>query len=337
MRFATLANAMGLLTGQFSTKQMMVLTRSLSEAYAGNLPILRCFTLLSETGHRKDIRRVADAIAHDLRRGQTLEEALYLHENRFSRFFIASVVAGERSGQLDRVLPEIAAEYEKRLRTIRRITQFLLYPFLVFVVAVYIIPYVEGLVLTNKSLETYSLDFLWALRGHAIFVAVAAALYAGASRANLLRFIAPALIPVWPLGPVVRDYALARFFRNLGHLIESGLPLQHALRDAAATVNHPIIENKVRRAVLYVKEGAALHEAFRQTRSVPRDISDWVQVGEESGKMASICSELADYLDARALSPVRLAVAVLQAALVVVILFQIAVKVAMVVRGAFGL
>lgn len=335
---------MGLISGQFSTKQMMVLTRSLSEAYAGGLPILRCFNMLSETGHRKDIRNVATVIVDDLRRGHSLEEALHPHEIRFSRFFTASVVAGERSGRLDRVFPALATEYETRLRALRKITQYALYPLLVVITAVYVIPYFEGLALefwgphsNNESIEMYTLHFIWARRSHALFFAVAAALYAGASRANLLRFAAPALIPVWPLGLVVRDYALARFFRNMAHLVASGLPMQHALRHAAATTTHSIIEGKVRRTVLFVKEGATLHEVLKQTRAVPRDIVDWVQVGEESGKLESACSEIASHLADRAASPFRLFIAVLEVLLVAAILYQIILQAVIALRVVLNL
>lgn len=335
---------MGLVSGHFSTKQMMVLIRSLAEAHAGGLPILRCFNMLSEAGHRKNVRRVARAIVDDLGRGSTLDEALRPHELRFSRFFTASVVAGERSGRLDRVFPELAAEYETRLHALRKIIHYALYPILVVIVAAHVIPYFRGLALEfwgphskNESIEMYTLRFAWAQRGHALFFLAAAGLYAAASRANLLRFAAPGLIPVWPLGSVLRDYALARFFRNMAHLSASGLPMQDALRHAAATTTHPIIENKVRRAALYVSEGATLHEALKETRAVPRDIRDWVQVGEESGNLVSTCSEIASHLSDRAGSPIRVFVSMLEALLVAAILYHIILQAVIVIRGVLGL
>ncbi|MCH7879092.1 MAG: type II secretion system F family protein [candidate division Zixibacteria bacterium] len=116
------------------------------------------------------------------------------------------------------------------------------------------------------------------------------------ARQGVLEWITAAVTTfVWPLSPVTRRFALARFFRSFALLLGGGLHVTRCIESAAAVTANPYIERKLLMAVPLIKEGATLVEAFDTTRQLTPMAREMLHVGEESGNLEIQMKKISEY------------------------------------------
>jgi type II secretory pathway component PulF len=94
------------------------------------------------------------------------------------------------------------------------------------------------------------------------------------------------IIRVPVLGPLLSQFAMARFCRMLGTLLNAGVPLVQALNVARRSIGNQILVDAVSNSIERVKEGAQLGASLSDCRSLfPGSVLEMISVGEESGKL----------------------------------------------------
>jgi type II secretory pathway component PulF len=88
------------------------------------------------------------------------------------------------------------------------------------------------------------------------------------------------------IGPLVAQFAMARFCRMLGTLLQAGVPLISALNVARRSIGNQVLIDAVSDSIDRVKEGKPLGKSLAQNRSLfPGAIVEMISVAEESGKL----------------------------------------------------
>jgi type IV pilus assembly protein PilC len=95
-------------------------------------------------------------------------------------------------------------------------------------------------------------------------------------------------------GNLTRMGLLARFARTLGTLMESGVPILHALNIAKETLNNEIVARAVKDMHKHIKEGSNLSAPIEAHRIFPPLFSGLVEVGEETGQLPAMLLKVAD-------------------------------------------
>jgi type II secretory pathway component PulF len=112
---------------------------------------------------------------------------------------------------------------------------------------------------------------------------------------------------VWPIAPVTRRFAMARYLRSLSLLTGSGVPIVRALERAAATCANPYIEKDLLKPIPLVQQGLTLVEAFAQSKYLPTVAREMLLVGEKSGKLEESLNKAAQYQMDEAIQAVNIA------------------------------
>ena len=84
-----------------------------------------------------------------------------------------------------------------------------------------------------------------------------------------------------------------RFASGLGMMLEAGLPVDRALTLATGNIRHGTLRREVALAVDKVKRGEQISAVLRQTRLFPDYYASLLEVGEESGELARVFTEIA--------------------------------------------
>jgi type II secretory pathway component PulF len=88
------------------------------------------------------------------------------------------------------------------------------------------------------------------------------------------------------LGPLLSQFAMARFCRMLGTLLNAGVPLIEALNVARKSIGNQILVDAVSNSIDRVKEGAQLGASMADCRNLfPSSVLEMIAVAEESGKL----------------------------------------------------
>jgi len=294
---------MGLFSSKFSTKQMAEFSYHLSSMTNGGIPIVRALRLLSEEPHGQAYRKILPPMIDVLQGGGTLAEALRAESKYLPDMFVESMIAGEMAGRLDVVLEDLTKHYEQMLRLIRLYWRGAMYPIMLVISAVVIIPYVRGLIFSADSVEVYTLKFIWrlvrALGPYFLVILVLA-------RLGILRKITdPIFSRIWPSAGFWRRLALARFCRCMGIMLGAGLTVRQSIERSAAVTTHPQLKRALCQAVPLVQQGASLDEALQETGVLPGMVQELVHVGELSGRDEELYYIAAEYLYAQAVYPVE--------------------------------
>ena len=88
------------------------------------------------------------------------------------------------------------------------------------------------------------------------------------------------------MGPLVSQFAMARFCRMLGTLLGAGVPLIHCLNVARKAIGNQILVDAVTQAIERVQQGGRLGESLADCKLLfPGSVLEMIGVAEESGRL----------------------------------------------------
>ena len=293
-------------TQQIKTNEITLFTQQLALLLKAGVPIRKCFTILAHSTKKAALRQVILDINTDIYLGDSLAKALQNHPYHFDDIFCNMVEAGENSGTLIQILGRLA-KYQHQTATIKqRIKKALTYPFIVFVVALAVSSVMLTQVIPNfaKTYEKlsdelpYITQFVIDLSNHFIqsspyilfgLLAFIYLIKLTLKKSQQAELMADSLLIKLPLiGPLLRKIILGRFITTLATTISAGLPMVTALKSSVTAINNRCYQYAVREIIQDVSAGLSLQRALGKQSIFPYTLKQMVDVGEESGCLASI-------------------------------------------------
>jgi len=99
------------------------------------------------------------------------------------------------------------------------------------------------------------------------------------------------------LGEIFHRFGMSEFTRSLATLLDGGLPLVPSLEIATGSVGNAWLRDRIVPTVQRVREGKALHAALEQTKVMEDIAIDMVKVGETTGALGTMLTNVSDFLD----------------------------------------
>ena len=242
--------------------------------------------------------------------GHTLADGFSEFPQAFPELYRATVAAGEQSGHLDVVLERLADYTEARQELKQRITNALVYPIALVVMAVAIISFMLATVVPkivsvfeNTSAELPGLttgliatsDFL---RAYWLLVIIGLGIVGYATWWVLQRDVPRrryhALLLRMPIvGRLTRGVNTARFTRTLSILAGSGVPILEALNISAEVIENLPMRDAVMEATLRVREGGSISKSLATSKLFPPMMIHLISSGEAGGRLEEMLSRAA--------------------------------------------
>ena len=277
------------------------------------LPILKSLDLLKGQIRNPLLREHIVNVRDRVHSGALLSEALRA-QGVFPTVYVASIFAGERSGNLVEVINRFI-QYEKTIVSVRkRFINSLIYPsflivlsiVMVGVIVAYVIPkfaqlYADlntPLPITTRLLIVVS----GAIQSHLVLVVplilgslVALRIWIGTGRGrhlmDELKLSAPVVGKLWTM------FSMAQLTRTLATLLQGGIPLVGALEVARDASGNKVIGDSIRGAIVQVREGKPLSDSLELTGHFPDLALEMIRVGEQTGSLPDMLNHVADFYD----------------------------------------
>ena len=299
--------------GKVKLKDLAIFSRQFATMIASGLTLLRSLHILAEQSENPKFSEIIGQVASGVEEGKSLSEALAEHEE-FPKLYVAMVKAGETAGTLDLVLLRIADTMEKDVALRRKVKSTMTYPAVVLVLAVvltivmllFIVPTFVSMFQSlggTLPLPTRVLLFASSVVRNLWFLLVLVPVggWQGYKRARKVPAVRDRLdalklkVPVF--GSLFHKLALARFTRNLGTLLNAGVPILLALEITADTVSNAVISRAVDDVRTAVSGGESVAKPLTAHPVFPPMVVQMVSVGEETGTLDEMLRRIADFYD----------------------------------------
>jgi MSHA biogenesis protein MshG len=291
---------------------VLLFSRQMNTLLKAGVPMMNALRgLEGSAGEKSTLARVMRDLREGLESGNELSTCLARYPRLFDKFYVAMVRVGEFTGTLQEIFLRLFhhLEFEKLMH--EQVRSAIRYPAFVVItmgvaiaiVNVFVIPafarayagFKAELPMITKGLIAFSnftVAYWPALLGMLVVAVVGFRLYIRSARGRLWWDEFKLKIPV--AGPIVVNATLARFARSFALAIRSGVPAVQALTIVAGTVDNAYMGRKIEG----MREGVERGESIRRTAAAAGIFTPMVlqmlTVGEESGELDSMMSEIAD-------------------------------------------
>jgi type IV pilus assembly protein PilC len=294
--------------------EFLIFNQELATLLKAGMPLVQSLDILRQRLTNPVFKAVLDDVHEKVRGGTALSDAFSAHADLFSGVYTASLVAGERSGNLDTVLRRFVA-YSKVIDSVRRKTiSALLYPVilillavvLVAIIVVRVVPAFSGFYASFDqelpwitrviiAVSNVVLNYLW-LWVPALAVA-AVGFLAWVRRPGQRARLDRLLLRIPMLGPIAHKFATSQIARTLAALVGGGIPLVNAIETAATSTANRYLGDELRTVAVRVREGRGFAATLLEREVVPDVAIKMIEVGESTGALQEMLTSLADFYD----------------------------------------
>ncbi len=315
--------------------EIVVFYRQLATMHDAGLPLIYSLVTLADGTTNRHFRDVVNAIRADVEGGETFSGALEIHADVFDEVGVNMIRVGETSGNLSEVLERLA-EYGERAAELRsRVKNALAYPLVLSVVAtgvvgfslVVVMPRFASIFTRLKAplpLPTKMLMALsdvvkhqgWTILAGLVVLLVLFRLLINTNRGRWVWDGFLFRIPVF--GELRLKNLTARFARNFGTLIESGVDILYAFEVCERTLGSVRFSRALEITRERVREGESIAPVLEEQKVFPPLLTRMIGVGEETGRLGQLLYRVAGYYELEVEVAVKRLTTLLEPMLVVV-------------------
>ena len=322
-------------TGRKITRhEFLVFNQELATLLKAGMPLVQSLDILRTRLTNPLFKSVLDDVYEKVRSGTALSDAFAEHGDLFPSVYTASLMAGERAGNLDAVLRRYVA-YSKTVDTVRSKTiSAMIYPailiglavVLVAIIMVKVVPTFSEFYLSFGSELPLSTRIIVGasdvIREQFLLILVVLGV-GGAVFWNWVRQPGhgpkfDALLLKLPLvGTSFHKFATTQLARTLATLLGGGIPLVNALEIAARSTGNRHMGFELAAVATKVREGQSFSATMLERKTVPDVAIKMIEVGESTGALTEMLNSLADFYDEEIETDVARFVTVIEPAMLV--------------------
>jgi type IV pilus assembly protein PilC len=277
------------------------------------LPIVQALELLAKRQRNQYFRMLLEDVRDRTKGGELISDA-FEKQGAFPKIYSTTLMAGEKSGNLDEVLSRYVAFQRLGLSFRKKLIASLVYPVvlvlgviaLMTMLVTFVIPKFSELFSdlnqTLPPMTEFTINSAMILRKYLPVIVIALiAIYLalrrwaktpeGAETLDRIKLNLPLLGSIW------QRYQVAVFSRMMSTLLSGGLPLVTALETAGQSMSSRLIVLGIGEASKSVREGRTLAHSLEQTEVFPDLAVEMVEVGEATGALPAMLSSIAEFYE----------------------------------------
>jgi len=320
---------------KIGTQEFLVFNQELATLLKAGMPLVQSLDILRARVSNPTFKAVLDSVHDKVKAGSALSDSFAEHGGLFPTVYSASLLAGERSGNLEQVIRRYVS-YEKVVGAVRRRTiSALIYPailvtmmiVLVGIIVIKVVPsfsefyanFGRQLPLQTRiiiGLSNFLTANLW------LVVLVVAGTVGGvvtwSRRPGHRAQIDKAILRIPMLGAAARKFATSQAARTLATLLGGGIPLVQALDISARSLSNRYMAGELAATQQRVQEGQSFAVALAERGVFPDVAVKMVEVGESTGALQEMLNSLADFYDEEIDTDVERFIKLIEPALLVI-------------------
>ena len=294
------------------SRDLSIFAKQLYTMLHAGMPLLSCIETLGEQTEHPTLREALSFIHQDLQKGAIFSTSIQKRPDVFPPLFYSMVRSGELSGNLDRVLNNLAIHYQKEAKIQAQIKSAMTYPIIILIAAigvtvlliVKLVPMFKdmfnGRQLPGITVFILNLSDLLIHKWYMIIAAIFATVFVIrtylSTATGRLQFDRRKLnLPI--IGKYMKIIVSSRFASTLAVLITSGIPIIQAIESSAEITGNKFIEKKMENVLDNIKKGSPMSFELKKLKIFPPMMISMIKIGEESGAIDTMLSKTSEIFE----------------------------------------
>ena len=299
---------------KFKTKDLVFFLTQLSTYIKAGITLAESLDILSRQFKNKHYQRIIKSIVYDLNLGVNFSEALDKQGQAFPRLLINMVRASEMTGALPEVLDDQAEYFDQMEKTRKQMITALMYPSLVFIIAIGVLTFVMLFVvpqfvdifesmdgaeipgitvfIMNMS-EFLKNNVLGIFIGVIIFAIIFVYLYKNVTLFRRFVQIVVMRIPVF--GNVVIYNEVTTFTKTFSSLMSHNVYITDTMNILKKLTNNEIYKDLINKTISNLSTGERISLAFKNHWAFPVPAYEMLVTGERTGELPEMMGKVSIY------------------------------------------
>ena len=297
-------------------QDVMVFSKQFATMVKAGLPILNVLGMLRDQIEHPQMKEIIEDVRKSLEGGVTLSKCFEKYPKIFDNIYINLIKAGEASGKLDVFLLKLVDSLEKREKVKKKIKGALMYPMVMFSVAIIVMVFmlVKVVPVFAKMYEGMGVDLPTPtavimtasnfMRGSGglitfLFLAIFFAIFKyTTTKIPAVRYKWHGRVLKMPIfGDMILKSLIARVSLIMGNLSSAGVNLLESIEIAKQVSNNDVITLALENVKKGVFSGDTLTKLFSKEPAFPPTFSQLISVGEQTGNLDEMFTSVASYYE----------------------------------------
>jgi type IV pilus assembly protein PilC len=293
--------------------QFVIFNQQFITLIKAGLPIVQALDLLARRQRNPFFRTLLENVRDRVRGGELLSDS-FAAQGVFPRIYSTTILAGEKSGNLEETLTRYVAFQKLALSFRRKVISSMIYPSLlitgVFVLLGVLVQFViprfselyKELDRPLPPLTVFTLSFLLQVKAYLPFIVLGVVgggilLWRWSQTDSGGEAIDRFKVRLVLFGDIWLKYQVAVFSRMLSTLLAGGLSLVPALETASQSMGSRLIAKSINGATQTVREGRTLSRSMEDTKVFPELAVEMIEVGESTGALPTMLNSVAEFYE----------------------------------------
>ncbi len=300
--------------GKIKPKDFLTFNQEFSVLIKAGLPILSALDAIIKKGGNDDLIEILKEIRSDIAGGESLSAAFGKYRHIFSGLYIASLQAGEKSGNLAMAIYRHIL-YLKKIQEIRqKVVTASVYPAILTCVSIfalmfllmYVVPtFTKTYFEAGTKLPAITLalvNFTHMLRANFLLIIISLLLmiigwhYFRKTETGAM-FLDKMKISVPFFGDLYLHYYLSKLARTLAMVLSGGTALLEAVRISTGALKNRYIRQKLDMVTRKLEQGSGFSESLSDSKVFPDLAVRMIDAGESSGALEQVLDDLAEFYE----------------------------------------
>ena len=316
-------------------RDIILFNQELVAMIKAGYPILKSLESIASRVKNIHLREVLIDVAGEVKKGKALSEAFQPYEKLFTPVYTASLMAGEKGGNLPASIGRYIQYAKMVTQTRARIKSAMTYPTVLIAFSFLLMGLLMNFVIPQfadfyKSFEAempritktvmavaVGLNRHWYILA-GLVAAAAVAISRLRRRPDFLYQVDRFKLRV-PFGKTIwLESGISLFSRTLGLLLEAGIPLLSAIGIAIQAVPNAWIVRHMKDVPDHIRNGEGLSDSLAESATFPPLALDMVRIGESSANLQGMLGDMADFYDDRVRGKIETLVTLVEPVVIIV-------------------
>ena len=283
-------------------KDLMHFSRQLGVFVKAGIPIMEALEVIGSETTDKVLKVTILDMIERLQAGDTFASAAAAHPEAFPSYYLGILGSAELTGTLDVVLDQLADYIERDIDARGKITGALIYPAVVFFMAIVTVVILATFVLPRfkvffdsfhatlplptrimLSISGFVSAYWWAILAGLVLLVVGIMVLRRSDRGK--AWIDSMVLKFPVMGDMVQAAILERICRILSSMIHAGVALPDAMAVTGEAANNAVYKQGLVTVREEMMEGQGLSDPIARTGLFPGAARQMFRVGEETGTL----------------------------------------------------